>query len=342
MMSKNKSRVNRKKKRQRNQAILITSVLVILGIFVVIKFIPKHKQENVQIANPGENKTGTSDNTESNNKDHVENNKEQVEDNENESNDNNKEENNKLDNSGYLSFEEDPNADDAAMVAENTKGLLNGTKQYPVRTDGKKVVYLTFDDGPSTTNTPQVLDILDNYNVKATFFVLGSSIDKSEGAKDILKETVNRGHAIANHTYGHDYSYLYPNRVMNVDNILSDLEKSQNSMKAVLGQDFSTRVIRLPGGYWSWEGRTPMKEAMEQNGYYNVDWNALNKDAEGKKKNADELVQCVKESVEVLGPNADSVVLLMHDTYGKEETVKALPRIIEYLQSQGFEFRTIK
>ncbi|WP_297713425.1 polysaccharide deacetylase family protein [Clostridium sp.] len=342
MMSKNKSRVNRKKKRQRNQAILITSVLVILGIFVVIKFIPKHKQENVQIANPGENKTGTSDNTESNNKDHVENNKEQVEDNENESNDNNKEENNKLDNSGYLSFEEDPNADDAAMVAENTKGLLNGTKQYPVRTDGKKVVYLTFDDGPSTTNTPQVLDILDNYNVKATFFVLGSSIDKSEGAKDILKETVNRGHAIANHTYGHDYSYLYPNRVMNVDNILSDLEKSQNSMKAVLGQDFSTRVIRLPGGYWSWEGRTPMKEAMEQNDYYNVDWNALNKDAEGKKKNSDELVQCVKESVEVLGPNADSVVLLMHDTYGKEETVKALPRIIEYLQSQGFEFRTIK
>ena len=121
------------------------------------------------------------------------------------------------------------------MVAENTKGLLNGTKQYPVRTDGKKVVYLTFDDGPSTTNTPQVLDILDNYNVKATFFVLGSSIDKSEGAKDILKETVNRGHAIANHTYGHDYSYLYPNRVMNVDNIISDLEKSQNSMKSVLG-----------------------------------------------------------------------------------------------------------
>ena len=283
-MGQNKSRVNRKKKGQRNQAILLASVLVIVGVFIAIKFIPKNKQENVQIANPSENQSGTSDNAESNNKDHVENNKDQVEGNKDESNDKNKEENNKLDNSGYLSFEEDPNADDAVMVAENTKGLLNGSKQYPVRTDGKKVVYLTFDDGPSTTNTPQVLDILDNYNVKATFFVLGSSIDKSEGAKDILKETVNRGHAIANHTYGHDYSYLYPNRVMNVDNILSDLEKSQNSMKAVLGQDFSTRVIRLPGGYWSWEGRTPMKEAMEQNGYYNVDWNALNKDAEGKKK----------------------------------------------------------
>ena len=324
MMGQNKIRVNRKKQKQRNKAILIASVLVILGIFVVIKFVPKHKQENVQIANPSDNQNGTSDNAETN------------------KNDKDKLENNKLDNSGYLSFEEDPNADDAVIVAENTKGLLNGTKQYPVRTDGKKVVYLTFDDGPSTTNTPQVLDILDNYNVKATFFVLGSSIDKSEKAKEVLKETVKRGHAIANHTYGHDYSYLYPNRTMNVDNILSDLEKSQNSMKAVLGKDFSTRVIRLPGGYWSWQGRTPMKEAMDNKGYYNVDWNALNKDAEGKKKNADELLQCVKESVEFLGPNADSVVLLMHDTYGKEETVNALPRIIEYLQSQGFEFRSIK
>ena len=251
-------------------------------------------------------------------------------------------ESNILDNSGYLSLEEDPNADDAAMVAENTKGLLNGTKQYPVRTDGKKVVYLTFDDGPSTTNTPGVLDVLDRYNVKATFFTLGKSIEANEEAKNILKETVKRGHAIANHTYGHDYSYLYPNRTMNVDNILSDLERSQNSMKAVLGQDFSTRVIRFPGGYWSWEGRTAMKEAMEQNGYYNVDWNALNKDAEGNVKNADELLQSTKDTIEVLGPNADSVVLLMHDTYGKEETVKALSQIIEYLQGKGFEFRTIK
>ena len=340
-MGQNKSRVNRKKKRQRNQAILIACVLVIVGIFVVIKFIPKRKQENVQIANPSENQTGTSDNTESNNKDNAENNKEQVEGNKEESN-NNKEESNKLDNSGYLSFEEDPNADDAAMVAENTKGLLNGTKQYPVRTDGKKVVYLTFDDGPSTTNTPGVSEVLDRYNVKATFFTLGKSIEANEEAKDILKETVKRGHAIANHTYGHDYSYLYPNRTMNVDNILSDLERSQNSMKAVLGQDFSTRVIRFPGGYWSWEGRTDMKEAMEQNGYYNVDWNALNKDAEGNVKNADELLQSTKDTIEVLGPNADSVVLLMHDTYGKEETVKALSQIIEYLQGKGFEFRTIK
>ena len=321
----------RKQKKKKNIIILITCALIISSAVIGTKLVLKQNKGNVQVT--------TKPNEETNSQD-----KEVVDNFEDKEVTGNSEEleSNIVDNSGYLSFEEDPNADDAAMVAENTKGLLNGTKHYPVRTDGKKVVYLTFDDGPSTTNTPGILDVLDRYNVKATFFTLGKSIEGNEESKNILKETARRGHAIANHTYSHDYSYLYPNRTMNVDNIVSDLEKSQNSMKAVLGKDFSTRVIRFPGGYWSWEGRTAMKEAMEQNGYYNVDWNALNKDAEGKPKNANELVQCTKESLEALGPNADSVVLLMHDTYGKEETVKALPQIIEYLQSQGFEFRTIK
>ena len=317
----NRSRY-RRQKNKKNVIILMICLLIIGGVVVGIKFIPKSDKGNVQVTTKPDEEIDSEDKEVIDNSEEVE--------------------SNILDNSGYLSFEEDSNADDVAMVAENTKGLLNGTKHYPVRTDGKKVVYLTFDDGPSTTNTPQILDILDRYSVKATFFTLGKSIEASEEAKNILKETVKRGHAIANHTYGHDYSYLYPNKTMNVDNIVSDLEKSENSMKAVLGEDFSTRVIRLPGGYWSWEGRTPMKEAMEQDGYYNVDWNALNKDAEGKTKNADELLQSTKDTIEVLGPNADSVVLLMHDTYGKEETVKALPQIIEYLQGKGFEFRTIK
>ena len=317
--------------KKQNITVLIICVIVVAVTIIGVQFIPKKENSTLKESIASNKENGSLDG--SNKEDELVQN-DQVVGEELEVDSKN--------NVNYIKLDDDPNADDAAMVSENTKGLLNGTKNYPVRTDGKRVVYLTFDDGPSTTNTPQILDILDQYNVKATFFVLGSSIDKSDEAKEILKEEVKRGHAIANHTYGHDYSYLYPNRTMNVINIVSDLEKSQNSMKAVLGEDFSTRVIRLPGGYWSWEGRTAMKEAMEQNGYYNVDWNALNKDAEGKMKNADELVQCTKESVEALGPNADSVVLLMHDTYGKEETVKALPRIIEYLQSQGFEFRTIK
>ena len=321
----------RKQKKKKNIIILITCALIISSAVIGTKLVLKQNKGNVQVT--------TKPNEETNSQD-----KEVVDNFEDKEVTGNSEEleSNIVDNSGYLSFEEDPNADDAAMVAENTKGLLNGTKHYPVRTDGKKVVYLTFDDGPSTTNTPGILDVLDRYNVKATFFILGKSIEGNEEAKNILKETAKRGHAIANHTYSHDYSYLYPNRTMNVDNIVSDIEKNNSIMKEVLGEDFSTRVIRFPGGYWSWEGRTAMKEAMEQNGYYNVDWNALNKDAEGKPKNADELLQSTKETVEALGPEVDSIVLLMHDTYGKEETVKALPQIIEYLQEKEFEFRTIK
>ena len=321
----------RKQKKKKNIIILITCALIISSAVIGTKLVLKQNKGNVQVTTKPNEETNSQDKeVEGSSEDkEVTGNSEEVE-------------GNIVDNSGYLSFEEDPNADDAAMVAENTKGLLNGTKHYPVRTDGKKVVYLTFDDGPSTTNTPEILDVLDRYNVKATFFTLGKSIEGNEEAKNILKETARRGHAIANHTYSHDYSYLYPNRTMNVDNIISDIEKNNSIMKEVLGEDFSTRVIRFPGGYWSWEGRTAMKEAMEQNGYYNVDWNALNKDAEGKQKNADELLQSTKETVEALGPDADSIVLLMHDTYGKEETVKALPQIIEYFQEKGFEFRTIK
>ena len=248
----------------------------------------------------------------------------------------------KLDNSGYTTLEEDPNAEDAHMVSETLNGLLTGTKTFPVRTDGKKVVYLTFDDGPSTTNTPKILDILKENNIKGTFFTIGTSIDKNEEAKEILKRTVKEGHAIANHTYSHDYKYLYPNRVINVDNFMADIEKNNQSLRNVLGKDFSTRTIRFPGGYWSWNGRAPMKERMIAEGLCNIEWNALNKDAEGAHKNAAQLVQETKNTVEALGPNADFVVLLMHDTYGKEETVKALPEIIEYFKSKGFEFKSMK
>ena len=321
----------RKQKKKKNIIILITCALIISSAVIGTKLVLKQNKGNVQVT--------TKPNEETNSQD-----KEVVDNFEDKEVTGNSEEleSNIVDNSGYLSFEEDPNADDAAMVAENTKGLLNGTKNYPVRTDGKRVVYLTFDDGPSTTNTPQILDILDQYNVKATFFVLGKMLEAGNGEKDVLKDIAENGHAIANHTYGHDYAYLYPNGTMNVDNIVSDVEKNNDIMKEILGDDFSTRVIRFPGGYWSWEGRTPMRDKMIETGYCNIDWNALNEDAQGAVKTADELVQKTKENIERLGPDADSVVLLMHDTYGKEETVKALPQIIEYLQDKGFEFRTIK
>ena len=248
----------------------------------------------------------------------------------------------KLDNSGYLPLEKDINAEDAMKVYEVTEALLKGERGYPVRSDGNKVVYLTFDDGPSTQNTANILDILKEYGIKATFFVTGTSIEKTEESKKLLKRIAREGHAIGNHTYSHDYDYLYPDNVVNVENFKSDVEKNNKLIKSVLGKDFSTRIIRFPGGSWSWKGKSSIQPILDEEGYAIIDWNALNEDAQGEYKDSAKLIERTRVNVERLGNNADSIVFLMHDTYGKEETVKALPEIIEYFKCSNFVFKTIK
>lgn len=333
-----KSKIIKRKKEIRRRKIISLSFITILIVSIPLFLILNKKGSDNEIVK-AENKAAKPKASSSKNTDNSKDNNKAINSKDPSSN---KKEEVKIHNSGYLSLKDDPNADDAKIVAKNTNDLLTGTKQYPVRTDGKKVVYLTFDDGPSTTNTPTVLKTLDKYNVKGTFFIMGKSLAANNTAKELLKEIAKNGHAIANHSYSHDYDYLYPGRTMNVSNMLKDFKKNDALMKSVLGKDFSTRVIRLPGGYWSWNGREPFKKKMIELNISNIDWNALNGDAEGKKKNAPELVNFLKKSVNELGPNADSVVVLMHDTYGKAETAKALPQIIEYFKDKGFEFRTIK
>ncbi|KJD43726.1 polysaccharide deacetylase [Paenibacillus terrae] len=110
-----------------------------------------------------------------------------------------------------------------------------------------------------------------------------------------------------------------------------------------LGQDFSTRVIRLPGGHMTWQKNDPngmdaLDKALRDKDYHQVDWNVLPKDTEGAPKNAEELIREFIKSIRT----REKAVVLMHDTYGKEETAKALPEIITYLKKQGYEFKTIK
>lgn len=202
--------------------------------------------------------------------------------------------------------------------------------------DGKKVAFLTFDDGPSVVVTPKILDTLKRHDVKATFFILGKNLESGEKTRELLKREFDEGHAIANHTYSHDYKYLYPNRVINMENFLADVDKCNNLMKGVLGENFNTNVIRFPGGISSWKGRDVAKETLKNKNLQYVDWNALNGDAEGKPKNADELLAEIKKTVQ----GQEKVVILMHDI--KERTAEALPNIIEYLKAEGYEFRTLK
>ncbi|WP_370830889.1 polysaccharide deacetylase family protein [Clostridium sp.] len=235
----------------------------------------------------------------------------------------------------YTSYENDLYADNA----KNVENMLN--KWNYLREDGKKVAYLTFDDGPSTEVTQQILETLKFNNIKATFFVLGSNVEKSNIQKELLKEMVIEGHAIGNHGYCHDYSILYPSRVANPTVIVNDMKKSEYVMRSVLGDDFRTSVIRLPGGHMSWNTKM-LDPVLEENGYSYIDWNTLNGDAEGNDRTVDQLVNRLKGTIRDLAGNDDVLVILMHDTNAKKTTSQSLQEIIDYLKSLGYEFRTLK
>ena len=220
---------------------------------------------------------------------------------------------------------------DAVKVSEKLS-------KYDYSNNGEKIVFLTFDDGASTTVTPQILDTLKKENVKATFFVTGENIERGgQKARELIKKEFDSGNAIANHSYSHDYKYLYPDRTLNLENFLTDFKKTDDILKDILGPYFSTRVIRCPGGHMSWKDMEPLDEYLKENNMASIDWNALNADAQGKKKSAQELVDYAIKTSE----GKEMVVLLMHDTYGKEETAKALPQIIKYFKDNGYEFKTL-
>lgn len=196
----------------------------------------------------------------------------------------------------------------------------------------EKQVYLTFDDGPSKDITPQILDILKENDVKATFFVLGARVDLYP---ETLKREFNEGHYIANHGYSHEYSQIYQNR----DTVFDEFNQCEVSIKNALGnQDYNSFLFRFPGG--SRGGRyervkADARQLFEEYGVAYTNWNCLTGDAAGKKtKDA-----CIQEMLESKG-NQNSIILLMHDANDKSQTVEALPEIIQYYKNEGYTFKT--
>ncbi len=192
-----------------------------------------------------------------------------------------------------------------------------------------KVAYLTFDDGPSRNVTPQILDILRKYDVKATFFVTGRAVENN---KDIVSRAYSEGHTIGNHSYSHNYKYLYSN----VNNFLADMKKNEELLRKILGPEFKFKLVRLPGGSYG-EKKVPYNNAIKNKGYKSIDWNALTGDAEGHHVPKDRLVQKLK----ITSQGKNEIIVLMHDLGTKETTVSALPEVIEYLKSEGYEFRVL-
>ena len=135
------------------------------------------------------------------------------------------------------------------VVENNTENYINNTETVKTKNNFSekikniysretKVVYLTFDDGPSQAVTPLILDVLKEEGIKATFFVLGSNVDNNP---DIVKRAYNEGHYIANHGYTHSYSKIYKSK----ESVLEEFNKTEDSIKnAVNNREYSSQLFR--------------------------------------------------------------------------------------------------
>ncbi len=215
----------------------------------------------------------------------------------------------------------------------DTTGYVAGSY---VNYDGPIVggrAYLTFDDGP-TANTLRILDILDQYDVKATFFVIYHG-----GQEDTYRAIVERGHTIALHSYSHNYSSIYTSSQAFFD----DLKRLDDHVFAATG--VHSRIIRFPGGTSNSISAKYCKGVMtdiaaraDREGYFYFDWNVDSGDAEDVTVPADIILRNIRNNI---GSQRHAVVLL-HDASAKTTTVDALPGIIEYLLGRGYELLPLR
>lgn len=215
----------------------------------------------------------------------------------------------------------------ASADTENTENPEDESLDTPNH-GSDKVAYLTFDDGPSSVVTPQILDILKSYKIKATFFVLGLEAERNP---ELLKRIYNEGHKIANHSYSHNYKHIYSS----VEALLNEINQTNAIIDEALGFYYGNTVFRFPGG--SFEKAACFKQSVNEMGFKYVDWNCLGSDAVSGTKTADEILSStINTSI-----NKNPVTILLHDTNAKQTTADALPAIIEYFINEGYEFKTI-
>lgn len=197
----------------------------------------------------------------------------------------------------------------------------------------EKTAFLTFDDGPTTTVTPLILDVLKQENVKATFFVLGN---RAKANPDLIKREFDEGHYIANHGYTHKYSQIY----QNTQTVLDEYNYTESCIQEALGNtDYHSRVFRFPGGSYGGYYKTvkaETKQVLRQNNIVSLDWNALSRDAEG----AHTKETIMKNVIDTVGQK-QSVVILMHDSYDKILTYETLTDVIKYLRDNGYTFKNL-
>jgi len=220
----------------------------------------------------------------------------------------------------------DAAASDTSLGYEyNVKTLTEDEDIPKEETIEKKKVYLTFDDGPSA-NTGKILDILDQYNVKATFFVVGT---ENEAFRKYYKEIIDRGHSIGMHSYSHVYAEIYASE----DSFLSDLSKIRKLIYQETGQ--TTDLYRFPGGSSNTVSRVPMETLINTLDSFDIryfDWNVSSKDATSQLLSTDEIVS---NSLWGINEEEESAMVLLHDLSNKTTTVEALPIILDNLLNRN-------
>lgn len=220
--------------------------------------------------------------------------------------------------------------DQAGNVGEATR-VIN------VLTDktGAGVIYLTFDDGPSDEVTPQVLDILKDNGIKATFFICAYD----EKTKPMLQREFDEGHTVAIHGYTHDYNIAYASPEAYMENI----KKIDDMLQADFGyKAFTTRFLGGSSNTVS-EKYCPgiMSELVEMvpaAGYQYMDWNVTSLDANGNNIDSEKIYNSIIEGLNPSKPN----VVLMHDTNQKQTTVDQLQALIDYGKENGYSFEAIQ
>lgn len=194
----------------------------------------------------------------------------------------------------------------------------------------QKHVYLTFDDGPTSNITPQILDILKEENVPATFFILGA---RAERNPDLVKRAYDEGHYIANHGYSHSYSTIYAS----VETVWGEYARTEQVIRnCIQNQGYNSYLFRFPGGSSGGKYssiKADAKDYFESQKVATVNWNALSGDAEGANTREEQLEYIERTSTD------NTIILLMHDASDKQVTVDTLREIIAFYRDRGYEFK---
>jgi len=191
----------------------------------------------------------------------------------------------------------------------------------------KKIIYLTFDDGPSYKVTNKVLDILKENEIQATFFLIGDQIKDKE---DVVKRIYEEGNGIGLHTYTHNFNKIYSDE----DKFIQEMIICRRAINETIG--VSPNIIRFPGGSYKHLSKNYLKK-LHDNKFKVYDWNAENSDGLNPQIEPYNLyTNAIKGSNEM-----QSIVLLLHCTDMNKNTCQALPKIIKYYKSHEYEFEII-